>query len=214
MLTRRKILSAIVVVAVAAIFARAAHSADVPTATWKWAGQAPYGSSSASILPAIRPPATNAPPKCRSTSKNIWPRSPRAACPICPTLRSSATIPLSGEPLAGPANAFARGAFDVPSRWYDAAIPYEFPEVEMNVSSTGGKLNYITRTRLGYFYDCLGDWRSGRLVLAHRTRPNRPGTPSTSTCCPNTPRRAPARRAGSSAMACTAASRAAAPRPG
>ncbi|HEV3137328.1 MAG TPA: VCBS repeat-containing protein, partial [Pirellulales bacterium] len=76
--------------------------------------------------------------------------------------------PQSGEPVRATRNAFGRGEFDLPCRWYDAAIPYEFPEVEDNVSSTEGKLRYVTRTRLGYFFDCLGDWKAGRLAFAHR----------------------------------------------
>ncbi len=76
--------------------------------------------------------------------------------------------PQTGEPLVETRNAFGHSEFDLPCRWYDAAIPYEFPEVEDNVSSTEGKLRYITRTRLGYFFDCLGDWKAGRLAFAHR----------------------------------------------
>ena len=76
--------------------------------------------------------------------------------------------PASGEPMHATRNAFGRGEFDIPCRWYDAAIPYEFPEVEANVSSTEGELRYITRTRLGYFFDCLGEWKSGRLAFSHR----------------------------------------------
>ena len=74
----------------------------------------------------------------------------------------------SGMPVAQTPNAFAVGEFDVPCRWYDAAIPYEFPEVETNVSSTDGELRYVNRTRLGYFFNCLGDWKSGRLAFTHR----------------------------------------------
>ena len=74
----------------------------------------------------------------------------------------------SGEPELVTPNAFGVSPLDLPCRWYDAAIPYEFPEVEANVSSTDGELRYSPRTRLGYFFDCLGDWKSGRLAFAHR----------------------------------------------
>jgi hypothetical protein len=77
--------------------------------------------------------------------------------------------PRSGEPIVQTPNAFGKNAFDLPCRWYDAAIPYEFPEVETNVSSTDGELRYVTHTRLGYFFDCLGDWRAGRMAFSHRT---------------------------------------------
>jgi hypothetical protein len=76
--------------------------------------------------------------------------------------------PRSGAPLAVTRNAFGESPHDLPCRWYDAAIPYEFPEVEANVSGTGGMLTYVARTRLGYFFDCLGDWRAGRLAFVHR----------------------------------------------
>ncbi|HEY1599863.1 MAG TPA: VCBS repeat-containing protein [Pirellulales bacterium] len=76
--------------------------------------------------------------------------------------------PQTGEPMAQSRNAFGRGPTDLPFRWYDAAIPYEFPEVEANVSHTDGKLPYVTRTRFGYFYDCVGDWRQGRLAFTYR----------------------------------------------
>ena len=76
--------------------------------------------------------------------------------------------PRTGEPMAETRNAFGQGELDLPCRWYDAAIPYEFPEVETNISSTDGELRYVTRTRLGYFFDCLGDWKAGRLAFTHR----------------------------------------------
>lgn len=75
------------------------------------------------------------------------------------------------DPQAQTRNAFGQGEFDLPCRWYDAAIPYEFPEVETNVSSTDGELRYVTRTRMGYFFDCLGDWKAGRLAFMHREGP-------------------------------------------
>ncbi len=73
----------------------------------------------------------------------------------------------SGRAVAGPAYAFGRGKFDIACRWYDEAIPYEFPEFEDNVSGTNGQLRSITRPRFGYFYPCVGDWRRGRLAFAH-----------------------------------------------
>ncbi len=74
----------------------------------------------------------------------------------------------SGAAIEQTRNAFGASPLDVPCRWYDAAIPYEFPEVETNVSSTDGELRYATYPRLGYFFDCLGDWRRGRLAFTYR----------------------------------------------
>ncbi len=75
---------------------------------------------------------------------------------------------VTGEPVKQGKFAFAKGEFDIPWRWYDAAIPYAFPEVERAVSYSDGKLEYTERPRFGYFYDCIGDWRRGRLVFPHR----------------------------------------------
>jgi hypothetical protein len=56
----------------------------------------------------------------------------------------------------------------LPLRWYDDAIPYDFPECEQNVHATDGvHLTYISRPRWGEFYNLLGDGRSGRLVWLH-----------------------------------------------
>ncbi len=74
----------------------------------------------------------------------------------------------SGRAAAGPAYAFGRGKLDVACRWYDDAIPYDFPEFEDNISQTDGVLRYVARPRFGYFYPCTGDWRRGRLAFAHR----------------------------------------------
>lgn len=54
-------------------------------------------------------------------------------------------------------------------RWYDDAIPYEFPECEQNIHATDGvNLKFINRPRWGDFYNLLGDGLAGRLVWLHR----------------------------------------------
>ncbi len=70
--------------------------------------------------------------------------------------------------------AYGRSPADVPWRWYDATIDYDFPEFEDNISATDGKLNYRRYTRFGYFYDVVGDWKAGRLVFAHAQESQRP----------------------------------------
>ncbi len=77
--------------------------------------------------------------------------------------------PSSGEPLPQGRYAYGRSKFDVPFRWYDDSIGYDFPEFQDDADSTGGKLNYVRIPRFGYFYDCVGDWRSGHLAFVHRT---------------------------------------------
>jgi hypothetical protein len=56
----------------------------------------------------------------------------------------------------------------LPLRWYDDAIPYDYPECEVNVHSTDGvKLPFVTHPRWGDFYNVLGDGAGGRLVWLH-----------------------------------------------
>ncbi|MEO2048702.1 MAG: VCBS repeat-containing protein [Pirellulales bacterium] len=63
---------------------------------------------------------------------------------------------------------------DIPWRWLDASIDYEFPENSENLDSNEGNLSFRQIPRFGYFYDCIGDWREGRLVFAHRNTGNKP----------------------------------------
>jgi len=74
----------------------------------------------------------------------------------------------TGAPLRSGKFAFGRHEFEIPSRWYDAAIPYEYPECEANLATSGGKLPRVLRERTGYFYECVGDGRDGRLAFVHR----------------------------------------------
>ncbi len=76
--------------------------------------------------------------------------------------------PAEERPLAQATFAHGKGPFDIPWRWYDAEIGYDFPEFETNINVTDGKLNYIRVPRFGYFYDCIGEWKQGRLVFMHR----------------------------------------------
>jgi hypothetical protein len=56
----------------------------------------------------------------------------------------------------------------LPLRWYDDAIPYDFPECEQNVHATDGvHLQFTTRPRWGDFYNLQGDGKGGRLVWLH-----------------------------------------------
>ena len=76
----------------------------------------------------------------------------------------------SGKALAYENYAYGRSPHDRPFRWYDGAIDYEFPEWEGYLTHTDGKyVDYQLqfRTRWGYFYDCIGDWRQGNLAWTH-----------------------------------------------
>src|SRR5262245_54219724 len=75
--------------------------------------------------------------------------------------------PDKSRPLSGP----------LPLRWYDDAIPYDFPEVEANVNFTDGlTFPIIPRPRWGDFCNVLGDGVSGRLVWLHSQEGKNPST--------------------------------------
>ena len=70
--------------------------------------------------------------------------------------------------------AYGRSPYDRPFRWYDAAIPYDFPEFYNTPDRTAGIIERKNRIRAGYFYSALGDWRKGRLAWAHTQMENQP----------------------------------------
>jgi FG-GAP-like repeat len=81
--------------------------------------------------------------------------------------------PDTGQAFNDSSWAFGQSAGDRAFRWYDDAIPYEYPEVEDNIHGTNGVLNYVNRTRFGYFYDAEGNWESGRLSWTHKQEGNK-----------------------------------------
>jgi hypothetical protein len=80
----------------------------------------------------------------------------------------------TGRPLEYSNYAYGQSPADRPFRWYDAAIPYEFPEFANAVSRTRGKIERKPRVRGGYFFNVLGDWRKGRLAWMHTQSGDRP----------------------------------------
>jgi hypothetical protein len=70
------------------------------------------------------------------------------------------------QPVVGGDYAFARSVYDRPFRWYDAAIPYDFPEFMGSISATKSP-RPKNRVRSGYFYNVVGDWERGRLAWTH-----------------------------------------------
>src|SRR5262249_57645965 len=65
----------------------------------------------------------------------------------------------------------------LPLRWYDDAIPYDFPECEQNAHATDGvNLRFVARPRWGDFYNLLGEGTGGRLVWTHTQEGNRPSS--------------------------------------
>lgn len=82
--------------------------------------------------------------------------------------------PETGTSLKYSGYAYALGPFDRPFRWYDAAIPYDFPEFHNDVSRTDGKIIRRNRIRAGYFFSALGEWQSGRLAWMHTQVTDKP----------------------------------------
>ena len=64
--------------------------------------------------------------------------------------------------------------FERPFRWYDEAIPYQFPDFRDAVSRTKEAPVFRTRVRGGAFYNALGDWRRGRLAWVHSASAAKP----------------------------------------
>lgn len=75
--------------------------------------------------------------------------------------------PKTGNPIPYDQYAYARGPYDRPFRWYDAAIPYDFPEFAQAISNTEGEIRRETIPRAGYFYNAVGSWERGRLAWTH-----------------------------------------------
>jgi hypothetical protein len=81
----------------------------------------------------------------------------------------------SGKPIPFIKNAYPRIPGEVPSRWYDDAIPYDFPEFETMVAKTDGKTDvWKARPKWGYFYGTLGEGNGGHLAFVHTERDHRP----------------------------------------
>ena len=62
----------------------------------------------------------------------------------------------------------------LPFRWYDEAIPYDFPEFLDSVSRTVGELKPEPRVRGGYYLNAIGDGKKGRLAWMHTQIGNDP----------------------------------------
>ncbi len=156
-------------IAIAAL-AQRSLAADRPAAEWKWSG-----TGAMRVVVRVDPEAGGSragderPAEVALDFEKLLAGAAAGRKPDLAGVQVIRHDPRSGEPILQTRNAFGQSPFDLPCRWYDAAIPYEFPEVETNVSSTGGELRYVTRPRLGYYYDCLGDWKSGRMAFMHRT---------------------------------------------
>jgi hypothetical protein len=80
----------------------------------------------------------------------------------------------TGRPMPFDDNAYARSPNDRPFSWYDASIPYEYPEVREPITRTAGKLVRTTSVRAGHAYNALGDGDAGHLAWVHTQDADQP----------------------------------------
>ncbi len=83
--------------------------------------------------------------------------------------------PETGQPLPFPTGyLYGIGPDDRPFRWYDAAIPYDFPQILGPITYVNGELRYSNKLRHGYFFNTMGDWNAGHLAWSHTQNGNSP----------------------------------------
>ncbi|MCC6681273.1 MAG: VCBS repeat-containing protein [Phycisphaeraceae bacterium] len=82
--------------------------------------------------------------------------------------------PATSRPLAYDAYRYAQSPNDRPFRWYDAAIPYDFPEVVASINRTSNEPRRTISPRAGYAYNAVGQWRRGRLTWLHTQQGQQP----------------------------------------
>lgn len=144
-----------------------AHSDPVP----EWAGQGRYR-----LLVHVETNDTDGRARDEAVAEAVinWPalleKLDAGSGQRTPDLGSLQVIqydPSSAKPLEYRNFAHARRPFDCPFRWYDASIPYQFPEFLGYANEHNGPFPRQIRTRAGYFYQALGDWKAGRLAWVH-----------------------------------------------
>ncbi len=89
------------------------------------------------------------------------------------TLQVMRYDPKTGQPMRFDDYAYQQSPSDRPTSWYDASIPYEFPEVVAQVSRNP-ELKRTRSVRAGYFYNSMGDGDAGRLAWVHTQDGNEP----------------------------------------
>ncbi|MBC8869503.1 MAG: VCBS repeat-containing protein [Planctomycetes bacterium] len=82
--------------------------------------------------------------------------------------------PTSGEPMPCDDWAYRRSAFDRPHRWYDAAIPFDYPQVIAGISRTDDQPRRTATPGFGYQYASVGDGKAGKLAFIHTQQARQP----------------------------------------
>ncbi len=81
----------------------------------------------------------------------------------------------TGKPISFEKNAYQSTEGEVPSRWYDNNIPYDFPEFDKTVAKTEGRTDdWDARPKWGYFYGTIGEGNAGRLAWVHTQKGSSP----------------------------------------
>ena len=74
----------------------------------------------------------------------------------------------SGQPLRFGKYAYGTTEWDCPFRWYDDAIPYNFPDYHRSVAATNGQIkDWRYMPKWGHLFGTLGEWDRGHLAWVH-----------------------------------------------
>jgi hypothetical protein len=82
--------------------------------------------------------------------------------------------PVTGEPAEYDDWAYRRSKCDRPFRWYDDAIPWQFPEVLSGISRTKNKPRRRLTPGIGHAFATTGRGEGGRLAFMHTQQSEEP----------------------------------------
>lgn len=151
------------------------HAVDIPAERVAWAGRGKYR-----LLVTV--PATDLggrsqdelPAQVEINWSQLLEGIGADAKPDLRTLQVMRVDAETGRPILYEDNVYQRGPYDRAFAWYDAAIPYEFPEVLAPTSYSDGERKRITHPRGGYHYNATGDWAAGKLSWPHTQQDDQP----------------------------------------
>lgn len=82
--------------------------------------------------------------------------------------------PTTGNPIPYKKWAYGKEPWEVPYRWYDGSIAEEFPEVVGDVNPDTGELKFEPERNWGYFYETVGEWKSGNIAWIRTQHGHKP----------------------------------------
>lgn len=94
--------------------------------------------------------------------------------PDLTTLQLVEINPETGRHVSYDDNAIQETPADRPVRWYDGSIPFNYPDFDRSIASTGGEFTFVYRDRWGYFFDTVGEWEDGKIGWVHTQRRDEP----------------------------------------